>query len=138
MAGGAAGAPRRLACCISSSAICCSLSISIIRGTTRMRKVVPAIQAARPVLLRSLCATVAASDAAFLPWYTTGDSEIVLETLARMLLPPLLALFFLPREDILFFRRWRKRDWAEGKEEFTVEARTVWTVLLVDIEMWCT
>lgn len=69
------GVPRRLACWSSSSFNCCSRSISIISGTTRMRKVVPAIHAALPVLLRSFLVTKAASPATSLPLETRGDCE---------------------------------------------------------------
>ena len=47
---GSGGAPRRPACSLSVSTICCSRSISMIRGTTKIRNVVPAIHAALPVL----------------------------------------------------------------------------------------
>ena len=47
----------------------------MIKGTTRMRKVVPAIQAALPVLLRSFFVTNVASEAACLPRATIGDWE---------------------------------------------------------------
>lgn len=47
---GRGGAPRSPACWLSISAICCSRSISIINGTTKIKKVVPAIHAAFPVL----------------------------------------------------------------------------------------
>lgn len=67
------GVPRRLACCSSSSFICCSRSISMMRGTTRIRNVVPAIHAAFPVLFRSFLVTSTASLAACLPRDTMGE-----------------------------------------------------------------
>ncbi len=39
-------------CWLSNSTSCCSRSISMIKGTRRMRKAVPAIQAALPALYR--------------------------------------------------------------------------------------
>ncbi|KAJ6711079.1 hypothetical protein OIU74_011860, partial [Salix koriyanagi] len=74
------GAPRRLCCWSSSSLSCCSRSISIIKGTARIKKLVPAIQAALPVLLRSFLATKTASQAACFPLDTIGELLI----LARM------------------------------------------------------
>lgn len=72
-----AAVPRRLACWSSRSFICCSRSISMIKGTTRMRKVVPAIHAALPVLFRSFFVTNVASDAACFPRETISDCEIL-------------------------------------------------------------
>lgn len=69
------GAPRRLACWSSSSFSCCSRSISMMRGTTRTMKVVPAIQAAFPVLRRSFLETKTALEAASLPRDTIEDWE---------------------------------------------------------------
>ena len=53
----------------------------MIKGTTKIKKVVPAIQAALPVLRRSFLETKAASHAACLPRETMGEEVI----LARML-----------------------------------------------------
>ncbi|KAG8389153.1 hypothetical protein BUALT_Bualt02G0199500 [Buddleja alternifolia] len=58
----------------------------MISGTTSTRKVVPTIQAAFPVLLRSFLVTKAVSAAAFLPRYTIGDCETDDETRERI--PP--------------------------------------------------
>lgn len=52
----------------------------MIKGTTKIKKVVPAIQAALPVLWRSFLETKAASEAACLPRETMGEEAI----LARM------------------------------------------------------
>lgn len=67
--------PRMLACWSSSSFSCCSRSMAMINGTTSMRNVVPAIQAALPVLFMSFFVTNAASFAACLPRTTTWDCE---------------------------------------------------------------
>jgi len=91
-----AGVPRRLACWSSRSLSCCSRSISTMRGTTRTRKVVPAIHAALPVLRRSFFATKAASPAASLPRTTMEEREILARTELELLglsgsdTPPLL------------------------------------------------
>lgn len=66
-----------------------------------MRRVVPAIQAAFPVLKRSFFPTWAALQAASLPFWTTADSETVDVTLLRIppplsLLDPILLLPLLP------------------------------------------
>ncbi|CAL9023414.1 unnamed protein product, partial [Prunus brigantina] len=73
--GGGADVPRMLACWSSSSFSCCSRSMAMINGTTSMRNVVPAIQAALPVLFMSFLVTNAASFAACLPRTTTWDCE---------------------------------------------------------------
>lgn len=92
-----AGVPSKLACCISRSFICCSRSISMMRGTTRIRKVVPAIQAAFPVLLRSFFAAKAVSAATLIPWCTIEEFDTEFENLARI--PSLLLLPLLPGRD---------------------------------------
>jgi len=83
--------PRRLACWSSSSLSCCSRSIWMMRGTTRTRKVVPAIHAALPVLFRSFFVTNAASHAACLPRNTMGDP------LSLAITPLLVSPLFAPR-----------------------------------------
>lgn len=68
--------PRREACCSSASVSCASRSISMMSGIPSTMKVVAAIQAALPVLLRSRLATYPASQAALLPFCTIELSEI--------------------------------------------------------------
>ena len=51
------GPPVSRPCCVSRSISCCSLSISMMRGTQRIKNVVPATHAALPVLHNSFWLT---------------------------------------------------------------------------------
>lgn len=117
LTGGAepAEVPRMLACWSSRSLSCCSRSISMMRGTTRMRKEVPKIQAALPVLLSSFLATNAASEVACLPRATIWDWEILVMTPSSSFLG-----FRLSGRETPPFRAWLA---------ITEESESVWMLL---------
>ena len=65
--------PKRLAFWSSILVSCWSQSISMMSGTTRIRKVVPAIHTALPVLRRSFLDTTMDLEAVRLAWMTMDD-----------------------------------------------------------------
>lgn len=76
-------------CWFSKSTACCSLSISIIKGTINTKKAVPAIQAAFPVLLVSFLTEVLTSCRALaiiliFIWYIQNICSLVLTVSLRM------------------------------------------------------